>query len=334
MKRWVRVVASVAAGLAMALAVAACGGSDSNEGSGTTESSSGELSQEPIRVFVGIDTAYAPFFVAKREGIFEDEGINVELTQFTQGGEGVDALIAGQMDAGGSGDATILGKSTHGDIKALAVLQSSGDYLKLVVRKPITDVHEIKTIGIVPGSLSEYAAVQLLKHSDIPESTVKFVPAGPPELPPLLQKGDIDAYVLWEPWPTMGEELGGKVLMRTKEFGYSYFFPLIAQGDWFESHQAEAAAYVRAMARASELVESDPQLAADATKAEVKIPIDQSLIAVEQIDFEVRPFTDADLTYLESVGDFLLTRKIVETEPDPQEIVELGFAEKALAGEM
>ncbi len=330
MKTWMRFAAVVVGGSALALAVAACGGS--NESSGTTETSTeGQLSQEPIRAFVGIDTAYAPFFVAKHEGLFEQEGINVQLTQFTQGGEGVDALIAGQMDVGGSGDATILGKSTHGDIKALAVLQSSGDYLKLVVRKPITDVHQIKTMGIVPGSLSEYAAVQMLKHFNIPESSVKFVPSGPPEIPPLLQKGDIDAYVLWEPWPTMGEKLGGKVLMHTKDFGYTYLFPLIARGSWLESHEAEAAAYVRAMAKASEMVESDPDLAAKDTKAEVKIPTDQSLTAVKQIDFEVRPFTDADITYLGDVADFLLSRKIVETMPDPEKLVVPGFAEKALA---
>ncbi|MCZ7589150.1 MAG: ABC transporter substrate-binding protein [Gaiella sp.] len=332
MKRWVRVCAVLFGGMAMALAVAACGGSESSEGEGGTAGQ--ELSQEPIRVFVGIDTAYSPFFVAERQGYFEDEGINADLTQFTQGGEGVDALIAGQMDAGGSGDATVLGKSVHGNIKALAVLQTSGDILKLVVRQEITDVEQIKTIGIVPGSLSEYAAAQLLKHFDIPESSIKFVSAGPPEMPPLLQKGDIDAYVLWEPWPTKGEELGGKILMHTKDFGYSYLFMLVVNEDWFADHEAEAAAYVRAMAKGADTVEEDPQLAAEDTKAEVKIPIELSLQVIDEALFKVRPFTDADITYLEEVADFLVQRKITETRPDPKELIVEGFAEKALAGEI
>lgn len=331
MKRRIRLAAIISLGVTLVFAVAACGGSDSNESSGSTET--GELSQEPIRLFVGIDTAYAPFFVGKRQGIYEDAGLNVELTQFTQGGEGVDAVMAGQMDVGGSGDATILQRAGSGDIKALAVLQSSGDNLKLVVRKPITDVKQIKKIGIVPGSLSEYAAVQLLSHYNIPESSVEFVPAGPPEMPPLLQKGDIDAYVLWEPWPSKGVELGGKVLMHTKDFGYSYLFFLIARTAWFESHEAEAAAWVRATAEATDLVESDPQLAAEDTKAEVKIPIDQSLMVINDIDFKVRPFTDDDIAYLDKVADFLVSRGIVKTKPDPRDMIVEGFAEKALNGE-
>jgi NitT/TauT family transport system substrate-binding protein len=324
--------------LALGLA-AGCGGDDEESGeaqeaqqtatSATEEEQ--ELSQETIRVFVGIDTAYAPFFVAEREGLFEEEGINVELTQFTQGGEGVDALTAGEMDAGGSGDATVLGKSTRSDIRALAVLQESGDYIKLVVREDIDEPSQIEKVGIVPGSLSEYGAVRMLEHFDISEDSVEFVPAGPPELPPLLQRGDVDAFVIWEPWPTQAEELGGKVLMRTKEFDYSYLFFLIARGDWFDEHEAEAAAYVRALARAAEMVEEDPDLAAEATEAEVRIPPDQSLTAVEQIDFDVRPFSDEDIENLDRVADFLVDREIVETKPDPEALVVEGFAEEALA---
>lgn len=60
------------------------------------------------------DTAHAPFFVAKNEGIFQRYGLDVNLVQFAQGGDGVDAMIAGAIDAGGSGDATVLGKSLRG----------------------------------------------------------------------------------------------------------------------------------------------------------------------------------------------------------------------------
>lgn len=319
--------------LALGLASGCGGDEEPGEAQQTAGDAAGqELSQEPIRVFVGVDTAYAPFFVAQREGLFEDEGINVELTQFTQGGEGVDALIAGQMDAGGSGDATVLGKSTRGDIRALAVLQESGDYIKLVVREEIDEPSQIRNVGIVPGSLSEYGAVRMLEHFMIPEDSVEFLPAGPPELPPLLSRGDVDAFVIWEPWPTEAEKLGGKVLMRTKEFDYSYLFFLIARGDWFEEHQAEAAAYVRALARAAQMVEEDPDLAAEATQAEVRIPLEQSLTAVEQIDFEVRPFSDDDMANLDMVADFLVDRNIVDTEPDPNALVVEGFAEEALQG--
>lgn len=306
--------------LAVPMLLAACGGDDGGGGEG--------VSSEPVRVYVGVDTAYAPFWVAQSEGLFEEEGLNVELVQFPQGGDGADALIAGEIDLGGSGDATILQRQPRGPLKALAVLQQSGDYLKLVVREEISSVEEIETIGIVPGSLSEYGATRMLEHFEIPQDSVEFVPAGPPELPPLISQGDVDAFVIWEPWPTQAEDLGGaKVLMRTKEFGYSYLFFLIANGDWYDGHQAEAEAFVRAMDQAAQMVEDDPQLAADVTQEAAEIPIDQSLTAVEQIDFDVRDFSDEDRVELERVNDFLVDRGILEAPASVDDLLVEGLAQ-------
>jgi ABC-type nitrate/sulfonate/bicarbonate transport system substrate-binding protein len=66
-----------------------------------------------------------PFFVAKDEGIFKTFGLDVNLVQFAQAGDGVDAMIAGSIDAGGSGDATVMGKSLRGPLKAFVTGSSA-----------------------------------------------------------------------------------------------------------------------------------------------------------------------------------------------------------------
>ena len=286
-----------------------------------------------IRFSVGIDTAYAPFFVAQNEGIFKKHGLDVNLVQFAQGGDGVDAMIAGAIDAGGSGDATVLGKSLRGPLKAFGVFNSSGDYIKLTVRKSITNVRQIKKIGIVPGSLSHYGAFKMLDYFKIPRTSVTFVRGGPPDMPVLLQRGDIDAYVIWEPWPTRAVDGGyGKVLMRTKAFKYRYVLMLVARADWLAGHQAEAQQFVRAIDEADRLVESKPNVAAADTQKEVKIAPGDSLLAVRQIDFGVRDLTAKDLANFKDIASFLVDQKITPREPDAANVVVRGFVSRAITG--
>jgi ABC-type nitrate/sulfonate/bicarbonate transport system substrate-binding protein len=284
-----------------------------------------------IRVYVAVDTAYAPWYLSEELGLYRKHNLDASITQVTQGGEGVDAIIAGTVDVGGSGDATILGKAVRGPLKALGVIQESGDYLKVVVKKNINEVRQIRTMGYVPGSLSHYAALRMLDFFNVPRTSVRLVAGGPPEMPALLARGDIDAFVIWEPWPTRALALdAGKVLFRTKRFNYSYTFFLLAGGNWFQGHQAEARNYVRALNEAARRTERDPDTAASVTNQKVRIPPEDVKVAVEQIEFGVRDFTDADLRNLNQIADFLVEQRITPTRPNPSELVVRGFVRSAL----
>lgn len=298
-----------------------------NQGDTTTASpeAAAELSQEVIRVSAGIDAAYSPMFVAAEQGLFEAEGVNVEVVQFAQGGEGVDALLAGEIQMAGSGDATNMSKSTRGPIAALAIFQESGEYVKLVVREGIAGAQAIARLGVVPGSISEYSASVLFDSERIDPASVEIIQAGPPELPALLEAGDIDGFILWEPWPTQAAEFGATALSGTGDFGYSYQQWLVANPEWLDTHQAEAQAVVRAIAQACELIESDVQTAIESTLARTDIPEETVQLAVDQIDFAVRDFSNQDLVNYEGIRDFQVEREIVETPADLDTLLLRGF---------
>lgn len=285
------------------------------------------LSQDPIRISVGIDGSYAPFFLADEQGLFDDAGVNVDVVQFAQGGEGVDALIAGEIQLSGSAESTVLAKSTRSPLAGLAIYEQSGEYVKLVIGEGIDSAADIRRFGVVPGSIGDYASRLVVDQAGIPADEVEYVQAGPPELPALLQQGDIDGFVLWEPWPTQAAESGAQVLDGSGEFGYAYQQWLVATPEWVDGHEAEAQAVLDAMAQAVELQAEDPQAAVDATTAATGIPADQAQIAVDEIDFEVRSFTDEDVDGYQGIVDFLVEQEIVETEPQVGEVVRTGFYE-------
>jgi NitT/TauT family transport system substrate-binding protein len=302
---------AVAAAIALITTMSACG-------AGTTDSAgaAGNAAGPKIRLAVGIDPSYAPIFLAQEKGLFAKHGVNVDVVQFGKGGDAVDAIASGQVQMAGSSDTTAIGTlQQNPDLRALLVYESSGKYLKVVERKNIGDPSQIKKMAIVPG-LSELAATRFLQSKKIDPKTVSFVTADPPEIPALLQKGNIDAYVLWEPWPAKGAQLGGKIVEASGDYGLSYVQWLITGNKWLSANQSAAGKVAQAIDEAAKLTESDPQAAAQATLKAAKVPTAQTIAAIKEIDFGVRDITAADLKGYESTADFFLQTGKVKSKPD------------------
>jgi NitT/TauT family transport system substrate-binding protein len=285
-----------------------------------------------VRLAVGIDASYAPFFLADETGMFQEAGVDVEGIQFGRGGEAVDALATGDINLAASSDTTTISQlNVNPNLRALLVYEESGEYLKVVAREGIGSVDEIKKMGIVPG-LSELSALKLLESEGVDPSKVEFVSAGPPELPALLDKGDIDAFVLWEPWPTRALDLGSKVLMNTGDYGWSYVHWLIGTEQWIEENPETASTIARVLDEAAQLTEEDPDAAAEATQAAAKVAPEETLKAIEEIDFEVRDITEEDLPGYKSIAEFYLNTGKAEKLPPVEDSVMLDwFSENAQA---
>ncbi len=130
------------------------------------------------------------------------------------------------------------------------IYEESGTYIKLAVRPAVSSPKEIKKFGIVKGTSSEYSANLTLKKFGLDPASVTLVPSAPPELPALLARGDIDAYFVWEPWPTIATKQGGKILATSGDVGYAYKMLLSANGSWLQKNEAQAKAFIAVLADA------------------------------------------------------------------------------------
>ncbi len=284
------------------------------------------LAQQDIRIAVGVDPAYSPFFLAEQEGLFEKAGVsNVNVVQYAQGAEGVDGMVAGQNQFAAATEATVLNRSTRGDIRGLAVFSQSPKFIKLVVRDGIDEITDIQSLGIVPGSVNEYATAKLLATHNMDPEAIEYVRAGPPEFPALLARGDVDGYVMWEPWPTNGAKAGGKILAYSGDFGYTYNLLLAAYGPWFDENEETARQIVKALAQACDQIRATPDLAGEATQRSAKIPAAQSNELLKDVECRVRDFTEQDLTNYRDIAEFLAERKITQSVADVGAVMETGF---------
>jgi NitT/TauT family transport system substrate-binding protein len=285
----------------------------------------GAAKAETVTVAIGTDAAFASFYLAQQRGIFKKHGLDVEFVKFSNGGEAVDAVIAGQAQLAGAADQTTMIRMARGaDLRPTTIYEESGSYLKLAAKSEITDPKQIKTFGIVKGSVSEYSTSLTMSKYNIDPSSVKMLPAGPPELPALLARGDIDAFFVWEPWPGLAIKQGGKILLSSGDVGYAYTMWLTASGTWFDGNKDAAKAAVAALDEVNKQIAADPQTAAEEFQKITKLPAKDTIDFLKTTDWAVRPFTEQDYQGFDKILDFLATQKIVTTKVELRASMEKG----------
>ncbi|MEV0109464.1 ABC transporter substrate-binding protein [Nocardia sp. NPDC050799] len=271
----------------------------------------------PIRVAVGIDASFAAFFLADQEGMFRDAGLDVELVQFGRGGEAVDALASGQVQLAGSSDTTTISQLRQNpSLRAMFAYEASGDYIKVVLRNGIAGPTDIRKVGVVPG-LGQISTDKYLRANGVPAGAVEMISATPSDMPALLARGDIDGYVLWEPWPSTAEAQGtGHVVAVTGDYDWFYHHWAISTQPWLTANPEQAQQFAQVLAAASARVEQDPALAAAATKAAVNVDEEQTIAAVGEIDFGVINLGAEDVESAQTIVDFYQDIGVLSEQPD------------------
>ncbi|MFD4601530.1 ABC transporter substrate-binding protein [Streptomyces sp. NPDC058464] len=284
---------------------------------GTTDSAGVSAAGLPtVRVALGVDASYAPFYLAEERGLFKKAGVDVELVKTEGGPAASQAVTAGTAQIAANADSTALPLMVNDPgLRALGVFQSSDRYLKVVLRDGITEPGQIRTMASI-GGLGLYATHQYLLHNGIDPKSVKILQSSAPEMPGMLARGSIDGYVLYEPWAAKGAASGGHITARIGDFGVRYVQWLLADQDWLKDNEDTAGKVFKAVAQADKLVTSDPAAAAEATNKQVKLPVADTEKVLPEITFSARGLGGADVTSAQKIVDFLLAQKLVKKSPD------------------
>ncbi|MER5789724.1 ABC transporter substrate-binding protein [Streptomyces sp. NPDC001980] len=284
---------------------------------GTTDSAGTSAAGLPtVRVALGVDASYAPFYLAEERGLFKKEGVNVELVKTEGGPAASQAVTAGTAQIAANADSTALPLMvTDPGLRALGVFQSSDRYLKVVLRSGITSPKQIRTMASI-GGLGLYSTHQYLLHNGIDPKSVKILQSSAPEIPGMLERGSIDGYVLYEPWAAKGAASGGHITARIGDFGVRYVQWLLADQTWLKDNEDTAGKVFKAVAEADRLVTSDPEAAAEASDKQVKLPVADTEKVLPEITFAARGIDSGDVTSSRKIVDFLLDQKLIKKAPD------------------
>lgn len=248
-----------------------------------------------MRVSTGIDPVYTQFYVAEAKGIYTKHGLEAPVVLFERGGTGLEAVVAGEQDAASTAEPPVIAVVAKGaDVVIPSITCIAPKTIKLVAKKDIKAPADLvgRKLGAALNSTSEFVWDRYLEVHKIPEEKIKKVNVAPPESVALLERGDIDAFFFWEPWPTKALQVSGEkvhILATSDQDGvYSSTLFLEVGGPYSRQNPDGVKALLRALIEATDLIKADPEEAAQITTKRVQIKIEDTRRMVKEFIYEVK----------------------------------------------
>ncbi|TFH42577.1 MAG: ABC transporter substrate-binding protein [Lysobacterales bacterium] len=259
---------------------------------------------------------FAPV-TAVEKGFCKDMGLNVEIKKFTSGGVAAQSFIANQGDFLDSGDwpavrTWLLTDGKDDPIVGLAQDAHYGDLSVVVARANIKSGKDLKgkKIGVWLGTTSEFFAALYLDRNGVALNEVEFVNVKPAEMVPALDTGDLDAYVIWQPfgWKSL-EVSGDKVHILSTAKGYFTEYVLISTRKSILDNDPDAAKImIECIKKGADYAAKNPQDAANIVGEFFKVPADKVLeminVITPQANNTVQMRTDLD-----KLNNFMISKE-------------------------
>lgn len=251
--------------------------------------------------------------------------LQVEHILFSSGTENNQALIAGEIDVNvGSDSKTASLFAARDDVVIIATLQRGDRYSTIVpVDSDYQTWHDLKgqTVGTRLGTGAEQV---LLRYFDsqpgLAWDDFDWVNVKVEDMASFLEAGKIQSFTAWEPTPAIAEARGvGKVLMS---YGDVAIVPVSVHTTvgYAEGHEAELVAFLQAHLRKVELIQSNPEQAAElaakaASETGVDVPADAFLTIFKRVDFSLE-FDNVALMALQDTAGFLHAKGKIDKAPE------------------
>lgn len=209
----------------------------------------------------------AAFHVAEQEGFFKQEKLNLESISFPGGADVIRAIQTKMPWGLGSPIATMIAFSKQfPDARIVGGAFNSTEVLFMVPEdSPIKRVEDLKgkKIGVSePGSNTTYFGNLLIDKYGLDGAKIEYV-GGPPDAITAASKGVVDVGWSSPPFSTQLVEDGkARVLVDTRDLEPHYAtVMLVAKKSVVDEDEEKLQAWIRALGKANEVIQSDPDRA-------------------------------------------------------------------------
>lgn len=214
--------------------------------------------------------AFAPWMIAKQQGYFEAEGLDVN---FITGKGGVDVakqIGAGNAPIGGAiGDTSIIVRANGVPVKSVALLGAGG--LALITSHadaPIDEPAQLKgkTISVIAYTdTTYYSLLSTMRKAGLTRDDAEIQAAGPAGVWQLFTAGKSQAMAAVPDWVVMAQDGGAKIhIMDPANAGNSMAQAILASDKLIEENPQLIQRIVRATIKGMALIMTDMDAAVDA----------------------------------------------------------------------
>lgn len=343
-KKLLSLMLTVALGV---VTLAGCGSDKSSSNNSSSNSSSVDSTQDSTDHANGKDEGavlrigaqpyplYSSVYVAYELGYLQEEfdaiGASFEWNEFASGPLVNEAVAAGEADMGFMADLpAIIAKATGQDIEVVSNVAYGEKGLAVLVKadSDISSVAELKgkKVAYATGSYAQHLLALLLDKEGLSLEDVESINLAAADQPAALANGEVDALVIWEQYISMLTTDGtAKVLADgtgvKKGNMINYFV-----SDYAKEHPIVVQAYIKALNRADELIESDPDQAAEAIAEDFGVDKDLMLKILANFTYTTE-LTEDDINEITSVKDFSLNAGIIQQDFDINDFINTAYLE-------
>jgi NitT/TauT family transport system substrate-binding protein len=211
-----------------------------------------------LAVYAGDTTSLV--WIAAKQGLFADNGLDVTLREYEAGKLAADALLAGDVEIATAAEFVFVSQSfDHEDLRILGSI-ATAEINQVIARsdRGISEPSDLrgKRIGVTRQSAGEFFLGRFLLSHDLPLEDVEIVDLTPSAIVSAISAGEIDAALTWEPnIYEIRHLLGEDSVSWPGQSDQHLYFVLIARDAWLSGHPEAAERFLRAIAQAEEYLE-------------------------------------------------------------------------------
>lgn len=284
----------------------------------------------PREVRVGFQKGSALLVLVKKQEVIEKRlkalGVSsVKWVEFQFGPPMLEALGAGAIDLGSVGDTPPVFAQAGGSHLVYAAATPSAQHAVLVPKNsPLKSVAELKgkRVAFGKGSSAHNVTVKALAQAGLKFDDIVPTYLSPADATAAFNGGNIDAWVVWDPYYAIAEErYGARVLADTADKRLASSSYYMAGKDFAARHPAVLAATLQEIGKttvwAGQHRDELAALAAEATGIDVK----SWSTAFARAEFSLGPVTDAHIAQQQQLADTFQGLGIIPRKIHVSEIV-------------
>lgn len=203
-------------------------------------------------------------WIADKQGYFKDEGLNVEITQETNGVAAQEKVAAGNADIATDSDFGFVSDSfTLDNLRILASIDQA-QVVDIVARKDsgINIPSDLigKKVGLAPKVAAEFFFGQYLTANNILPSQVNIINTPIADQQQAIVNGNLDAVVTNDPYVyNIKTALGKNGIDWPAQGGQNFYWLIISSSQFLKTHPEAAARFLKSLVSAENFLKANPE---------------------------------------------------------------------------
>lgn len=275
---------------------------------------------------------YGTLSILKSRGSLEQrlasQNISVQWLQFPAGPPLLEALNAGSIDFGHTGEAPPIFAQAAGAPLVYVANEPpnpKGEAILVPKDSPIQDVAGLKGKKVVfnKGSNVHYLVVEALRAAGLKYSDIQPIYLPPAEARAAFEQSSVDAWAIWDPFFTVAKRATGARVLKDGEGLVANREFYLAAKPFNDQYSDRTKAILEELQKIDEWAAAQPTEVAKLLSPALGIDVPTLEEVARRRPYGVQPITDEVITYQQKVADTFLDLKLLPKQVKISEVAQV-----------